>query len=75
MKSNNCSSSNYEDVPVWHKYALSVKEAAQYFNIGQKKILRLAGENKDADWLLMNGEYIRIKRQLFERMLDEVSSI
>lgn len=75
MKSNNCSSTNHDEVPIWHKYALSVKEAAQYFNIGQKKLLRIAEENKDADWVLMNGGYIRIKRQLFERMLDEVSSI
>lgn len=75
MKSNNCSSANHDEVPIWHKYALSVKEAAQYFNIGQKKLLRIAEENKGADWVLMNGGYIRIKRQLFERMLDEVSSI
>ena len=32
-------------VPVYEKYTLTIKEAAAYFNIGIKKMRRLAEEN------------------------------
>ena len=33
-------------VPVSEKYALTIKEAASYFNIGTKKMRRLAEDNR-----------------------------
>ena len=62
-------------VPLWHKHLLTVKEASQYFNIGEKKLRQLINENNDASYLLNNGTKILIKRGLFEQFLNEISSI
>ena len=62
-------------VPVWEKYTLSIEEAAQYFHIGRDKLRRLATDDPSATWLLMDGSHIRIKRKLFEKLIDDVSSI
>lgn len=62
-------------IPVWHKYTLSVSEAAKYFRIGEDKLRKLAEENPDADWLLMNGNRVQIKRRLFEQVIDKLNSI
>lgn len=67
--------SNSSLVPVWQKYTLSIEEAAQYFHIGRDKLRRLAVDDPSANWLLMDGSHIRIKRKLFEKMIDEISSI
>ena len=47
---------SYPDVPIWEKYTLTIEEAAKYFRIGEKKLRKLAEENPDANWLIMNGE-------------------
>lgn len=57
---------NYPDVPIWEKYTLTIEEAAKYFRIGEKKLRKLAEENPDANWLMMNGNRIQIKRKQFE---------
>lgn len=62
-------------VPLWHKYLLTVQEASEYFNIGEKKIRQLIQENNTAPYLLTNGAKVLIKRSLFEQFLNEVSSI
>lgn len=48
---------NYPDVPIWEKYTLTIEEAARYFRIGEKKLRKLAEENPDASWLIMNGKW------------------
>lgn len=58
------------DIPVSEKYALSIEEAARYFNIGENKLRRLAAEKPTAGWVILNGNRILIKRRLFEKMLD-----
>ena len=45
---------NNNDIPVWKKYTLTIEEASKYFRIGENKLRRLAEENKDAGWLIMN---------------------
>lgn len=57
------------------KYNLTVKEAAAYFSIGEKKMRRIAEENPDGDFILMNGSHMLIKRTAFERYLDAVCAI
>ena len=52
--------SNAQDIPVWEKYTLTIEEASKYFRIGENKLRRLAEENKDAGWLIMNGNRIQI---------------
>ena len=59
---------NYPDVPIWEKYTLTIEEAARYFRIGEKKLRKLAEENPDASWLIMNGNRVQIKRRQFEKV-------
>ena len=46
---------DYNDIPVWRKYTLSVQEAAKYFRIGDKKMRKLIEENPGANYILWNG--------------------
>lgn len=53
------------ECPVWERYTLSIEEAADYFRIGQRRIRQIAAENPNADFILMNGNRVQIKRRLF----------
>ena len=64
-----------EDIPIWEKYTLTVEEASKYFRIGENKIRKLAEENPNANWLIMNGNRIQIKRKQFEKVIDTLSAI
>ncbi len=68
-------SSKCHDIPVWKKYTLTIEEASRYFRIGENKLRRLAEENKNADWLMMNGNRIQIKRRQFERVIGKLDTI
>ena len=52
-------------IPVWERYTLSIEEAAAYFRIGENKLRKIVSENKDADYLLWNGNRPQIKRKKF----------
>ena len=54
---------------------LTIEEASKYFRIGENKLRRLAEENKDAGWLIMNGNRIQIKRRQFEKVIDKLDAI
>ncbi|HAP9078988.1 TPA: excisionase, partial [Enterococcus faecium] len=56
------------DIPIWERYTLTIEEASKYFRIGENKLRRLAEENKNANWLIMNGNRIQIKRKQFEKI-------
>lgn len=43
--------------------------------IGENKLRRLAEENKNANWLIMNGNRIQIKRKQFEKIIDTLDAI
>ena len=58
------------NIPIWKKYSLSVKEAAQYFGIGEKRLYKLIKENPNADFILEIGSNIRIKREKLEEYLN-----
>ena len=62
------------DTPINEKYALSVREAASYFNIGAKKIRRLADENLGNFAFCCGNRYLII-RSKFEEYLQNTSSI
>ncbi len=64
-----------EDIPIWEKYTLTVEEASRYFRIGENKIRKLAEENPNANWLIMNGNRIQIKRKQFEKVIDALNAI
>ncbi len=63
------------EIPYWEKYMLTLREAAEYFHIGEKKIRQIADENMDAKFLLESGNRVMIKRKLFEEFLDHASVI
>lgn len=64
-----------DKVPISEKYMLTISEACEYFNIGDKKLRKLIDENKDAEYLMTNGTKYLIKRKLFEKFVDQTSSI
>ena len=66
---------NNTDVPIWEKYTLTVEEASKYFRIGEKKFRKLAEENLDAGWVIVNGNRIQIKRKQFEKIIDTLDEI
>jgi len=72
-----CTAHNLQmtNIPYWEKYMLTLREAAEYFHIGEKKLRQIVEENMDADFLLTSGNRIMIKRKLFEEFLDSSSVI
>ncbi len=64
-----------KEIPFWEKYMLTTREAAEYFHIGEKKMRRILEENSDADFLIMNGNRVMIKRKLFEEYLDSATVV
>ena len=63
------------EIPIWRKYTLSVEEAAMYFRIGENKLRSLINEDKNADYLLWNGNRVQIKRAKFEQYIDKLETI
>ena len=63
------------DIHIWERYTLTIEEASKYFRIGENKLRRLAEENKNANWLIMNGNRIQIKRKKFEKIIDTLDAI
>ena len=59
----------------WEKYTLTIEEASKYFRIGEKKLRKLAEENIDAGWVIVNGNRIQIKRKQFEKIIDTLDEI
>ena len=66
---------NNTDVPIWEKYTLTIEEASKYFRIGEKKLRKLAEENIDAGWVIVNGNRIQIKRKQFEKIIDTLEQV
>lgn len=63
------------EIPYWEKYMLTLREAAEYFHIGEKKMRQIEDDILDANFLLESGNRIMIKRKLFEEYLDKASVI
>lgn len=57
------------------KYCLTIKEAAKYFGIGEKKLRQLVAENMNHGFAIQNGVKILIKRTQMEAFLNDISSI
>ena len=64
-----------DNLAINEKYNLTIKEAVKYFNIGEKNLRRLVSDNTNADYILMVGNMILIKRNIFEQFIDETGSI
>lgn len=62
-------------IPFWQKYTLTIDEAAAYFRIGENKLRKIVSDDRDADFILWNGNRPQIKRKLFERHIDKLCYI
>lgn len=61
-------------VPIWKKQCLTLVEGAEYFGIGIHKITKLT-EKKNCGFVLWNGNKRLIKREKFEKFLQEQDTI
>lgn len=62
-------------VPIWQKFTLTVEEAAAYFRIGENKLRQIMNENRNADFILWNGNRPQIKRKKFEEYVENLHNI
>ena len=67
-RSNGETSFAQEKVPIEKKLNLTIKEAAEYSNIGQNKIESLLKE-RDCPFVLFVGTKKLVKRQIFEEYI------
>lgn len=67
--------SNKLQIEIKDKFCLTIDEASDYFNIGEKKLRKLIADNLDSGFVIQNGAKVLIKRKLFERFLEELSTI
>lgn len=63
-----------DNLPLSERYVLSIKESAAYFNIGIKKMRRLAEENLGFFAVVSGNRYL-ILRTKFEEYLQNNSTI
>lgn len=62
-------SNNVDKLPINHKFTLTIEEAAEYFNIGQNKIVKLLKE-PNCSFVLYVGKKKLVKRKDFEDFLS-----
>ena len=72
---SNVNEKNYFDIPVWRRYTLTIEEAAGYYHIGEGKLRMLIDQNPHEDFYVMNGNRALIKREKFERYLDQATAV
>ena len=63
------------EIPYWEKYMLTLREAAEYFHIGEKKMRQIVDEKMDANFILTSGNRVMVKRKLFEEYLNQATVI
>ena len=59
------------EIPIWEKYALTIREASLYFRIGENKLRQIVEENISSDFIIKIGNRTLIKRKLFEDFIDQ----
>ena len=64
-----------QEIPYWERYMLTIREAAEYFHIGEKKMRQIVEDYEGADFIIMNGNRTMIKRKSFERFLDSATVV
>ena len=71
----NVSNRDVFDIPPWHRYTQTIDEAARYYHIGEGKLRMLIDQNPHEDFYVMNGNRALIKREKFERYLDQATAV
>lgn len=62
---------NEEQIPIWNKVNLSIKEASSYSGIGESTLRKLLSE-RGCPFLLKVGTKHLVKRKAFERYLESI---
>ena len=62
-------------VQVKDKFCLTIDEAAEYFNIGEKKLRKIVADHLDSDFVIQNGVKVLIKRKRFEDFLEDLTAL
>ena len=75
MNNNQTQNNQANIVPLWEKYTLTIREAAEYFHIGENRLRLIVDEKPHADFVLMNGNRVMIKKKLFEKYIDSIPEI
>ena len=57
-------------VPIGEKFMLTIKEAAPYYNIGQKKLRRMAEDNLGVFCVYSGNRYLIIRSKFEEFILN-----
>ena len=57
-------------VPIGEKFMLTIKEAAPYYNIGQKKVRRMAEDNLGVFSVYSGNRYLIIRPKFEEFILN-----
>jgi excisionase family DNA binding protein len=58
-----------------NKILLNIKEAADLFGIGQRRLREIVKEDYENKYHLMLGRTIKIKRKQFEEFIEQVEQI
>ncbi len=61
---------NEKSIPIWEKMNLTIKEAAEYSNIGINRLTKLVS-NPMCSFVLQVGNKRLIKRKEFERFIEK----
>lgn len=64
-----------KQVQIKDKFCLTIEEASEYFNIGEKKLRKIVSENLDSGFIIQNGVKFLVKRKQFENFLNDLTSI
>ena len=64
-----------KQVQVKDKFCLTIEEAAENFNIGEKKLRRIIADHMDSGLVIQNGVKILIKRKRFEDFLTDLTAL
>lgn len=62
-------------IPIWKRYSLTIAEAADYYHIGEAKLRTIVDSHPNAEFAILNGNRILIKRVKFEKFLDEATTL
>lgn len=71
---NNAVENENVAMPVCEKYMLTIREASVYFNIGVKKMRRLAEDNAGRFAVFSGNRYLIIRTK-FEKFVEESSAL
>ena len=63
------------EIPVWRRYTLTIEDAAGYYHYGDGKLRMRIDGHPNEDFYVMNGNRALIKREKFERYLDQATAV